>query len=449
MLMVAGHLRIQNGIYQIILSYKDPDGKRRTKSISTGLSVKGNARKAEQMLQKARQEFSPPAPSEDTRGVDAKDHLSEQADTEAVFSQEEKRLTTFSPEHSIMLSSASQILFCDFMLHWLQSMRSQVEANTLSGYSFNVKHRIYPYFRDKGYTLAQIEEYPLLIQEFYDYALNTLHVSGNTVLHYHANIRKALKTAFKTGVIKSNPADRIDRPRKNPYKGEVYNASELSVLFDVFRTDPLALAVVFASFYGLRRSEILGLKWDSIDFERNMITISHIVTQATVDGKYQILQKDRTKNLSSLRSLPLVPQLKEALLERLEQQSRNRMLYGNSYCHDFDAYIFVTPSGKLMKPDYVTTHFRLICDKNNLKHIRFHDLRHSCASLLYENGVDLKAIQEWLGHSTISTTANIYTHLNYKNKITSANAILSIIPGGISAHEEGILTGEQDYKKRI
>lgn len=234
--------------------------------------------------------------------------------------------------------------------------------------------------------------------------------------------------AFKAGILDVNPADRIDRPRKVSFKANVYNSSELATLFEVFRSDLLELAIILASFYGLRRSEVIGLKWDAIDFERKTITIQHVVTQATVDGKYKTIQKDRTKNQSSLRSLPLVPPVEAALMREREQQLQNRKIYGSSYCKKYTEYIYVDPLGQLIKPSYVTEHFRWVCDKNGLKHIRFHDLRHSCATLLYENGVDMKAIQEWLGHSTISTTANIYTHLNYRNKIASANAILGIIP---------------------
>lgn len=84
--------------------------------------------------------------------------------------------------------------------------------------------------------------------------------------------------------------------------------------------------------------------------------------------------------------------------------------------------------GELVKPNYLTQHFDVVLKKHKLKKIRFHDLRHSCASLLYANGVSLKEIQEWLGHSDIGTTSNIYTHLDYSSKVSSANAILAAYP---------------------
>lgn len=87
--------------------------------------------------------------------------------------------------------------------------------------------------------------------------------------------------------------------------------------------------------------------------------------------------------------------------------------------------------GELIKPGYLTQHFPALLEKKGLKRIRFHDLRHSCASRLYANGVALKDIQEWLGHSDIGTTSNIYTHLDYSNKVSSANAIMSAYPNTI------------------
>lgn len=140
-----------------------------------------------------------------------------------------------------------------------------------------------------------------------------------------------------------------------------------------------------------------------------------------------MIKKDKPKTKSSNRSLPLVPQLEELLVKLLRNQQLNAKLFGDSYNKEFKEYINVDPMGNLIKPNFVTQHFQLICDKNELKHIRFHDLRHSCATLLYDSGIDMKAIQEWLGHSNISATMNIYAHLNYKNKVISANAIAGII----------------------
>ena len=88
----------------------------------------------------------------------------------------------------------------------------------------------------------------------------------------------------------------------------------------------------------------------------------------------------------------------------------------------------VDPMGKRIRPDFLSQHFPDFLVAHQMKRIRFHDLRHSCASLLYANGVSLKEIQEWLGHSDISTTSNIYTHLDFSSKVSSANAIVSIFP---------------------
>lgn len=420
--MVAGHLRVQNGIYQMILSYKDCDGKRKTKSISTGLTVKGNARKAERMLQTARKDFQIP----NMESLYRREASHNKSSSVRLPNQNVKILP--SVDSSLLLLPKEQIRFCDYMLYWLQSSRKNLGEDTYSGYQYAIENRIYPFFSDKGYSLAEIEEQPFLIQSYYDYESETYGISANTVNHRHANIRKALQDAFKIGLIKSNPADRLTKPKLDTFQSSVYNQNELSILFQIFKGDPLEAAIYFASFYGLRRSEVIGLKWSSIDFERKTITIRHVVTQATVDGKYKLIKKNRTKTKASTRSLPLVPQFEQLLYQLLERQENNRIACGKSYCNEFNDYIFVNATGQLIKPGYVSQHFRYVCDKHKLKHIRFHDLRHSCATLLYENGVDMKAIQEWLGHSNISTTLNIYTHLDYKNKVQSANAIIGILP---------------------
>ena len=122
---------------------------------------------------------------------------------------------------------------------------------------------------------------------------------------------------------------------------------------------------------------------------------------------------------------PLVGSFAEYFKEVKAAQEVNKKVCGNCYNYEYDGYVFVDELGNLMRPDYLTSYFPQYIQKHGCKRMRFHDLRHSCASLLLANGVPLKQIQEWLGHSDFSTTANIYAHLDYTSKLFSAKAMVS------------------------
>lgn len=175
----------------------------------------------------------------------------------------------------------------------------------------------------------------------------------------------------------------------------------------------------------LEEKKYFGLKWPAFDFKANTITIKHKVTQATVNKKRVVVQKDRTKNKSSYRSLPLIKTIRELLLKEKERQEKNKQLYGNTYKND-DNYVFVKDDGELMKPDTISRKFSKFLEDRELRKIRLHDLRHSCASILLANGISMKEIQEWLGHSSYNTTANIYAHLDSSAKKKSANTINNV-----------------------
>ena len=133
------------------------------------------------------------------------------------------------------------------------------------------------------------------------------------------------------------------------------------------------------------------------------------------------------KNKTSNRVLPLLPQAEELLLKHKEQVENNKKLLGKSYDTRYLDYVCVDNLGRLILPNRLSHNFIKIIRKNNLKHIRFHDLRHSCASIMLSNGVPMKQIQEWLGHADFGTTANIYSHLDfYKTKQNSANTISNV-----------------------
>ena len=137
-----------------------------------------------------------------------------------------------------------------------------------------------------------------------------------------------------------------------------------------------------AAYYGLRRSEVVGLRWDAIDFERKTISIKHTAMDIYDDGQHYLVLKDRTKTKSSCRTLPLVAPFEELLLRIKEEQALNRRLCGNCYCTKYLDYIYVNELGELMRPDYLSTKLPKLLEEHNMRRIRFHDLRHSCASLL-------------------------------------------------------------------
>ena len=168
--------------------------------------------------------------------------------------------------------------------------------------------------------------------------------------------------------------------------------------------------------YGLRRSEVMGLKWDAIDFDNNMLSIKHTVVQNDT-----IVRKDKTKNHSSKRSYPLMDDIKGILLGLKSEQDNNREHFGSKYIQS--DYVFTKPDGTLIRPDYVSQKLRKILKQHNLPYIRFHDMRHSCATLLLSLGFSMKEIQEWLGHANLQTTANIYAHVDLKQKVNMINTV--------------------------
>ena len=388
--MVAGHLTLKNDRYYAVLNYRNAGGQRKTKWIALGLPEKGNKRKAEAELARLRAEFEPPKEVGDL---------------------------------------SSDMLFADYLLEWLEIAKGRLAVATYSSYAAMIKKPIGPYFRQRNLTLRELEARHL--QMFYSEMLRK--VKPNTVIHYHAIIHSALKYAVKTDMLVQNVADKVDRPKKNSFQPVFLSAEEMQKMFEALRGTKLELPVLVAAFYGFRRGEVLGLKWDAIDFERGTISVIRTVTTITLDGKQTEIEQQSAKTKSSLRTLPLIGSFREYFLQVKEAQELNKQICGNCYNHKYDGFVFVDELGERMRANYLTSAFPKFLESHGLRRMRFHDLRHSCASLLLANGVPLKHIQEWLGHSDFTTTANIYAHLDYKSKITSAQAMetgLALPEGG-------------------
>jgi len=371
--MVTGSVHVRKGIFHMQFRFKDATGNWKQKWKSTGLKEKGNKRKAEQQLNALLAEYN--------------------ADGGYV--------------------EPSKILFCDFVRDWVEINKSKLQPTTYMGYTHMLTKHVYPHFQSLALQLKDIS--PDTIQRYYNAKLDE-GLNPNTIIKQHAVIRSALQYAVKTKLIKDNPCDYVDKPKRKKYVGEFYTADEIKQLLDVSKGTTVEVPIFIAAYFGLRRSEVLGCRWSSVDFSNKVLKVEHKVVRIIKDGKLVNYATNDLKTESSYRVLPLDDRLLEFLARVKKRQEWNKRVCGDSYSTEYEDYICVNDLGVLINPDYVTDCFSKILKRNGLKHIRYHDLRHSCASLLLHLGYSMKEVQEWLGHSNYLTTANLYSHVDPRNK---------------------------------
>ena len=375
---MTGSLTIKNGKYYAVLNIYE-DGKRKKKWINSGLPEKGNKRKAEAFLREKIAEY------ERLEGIVQTD-----------------------------------ILFADYVRHWLTHIARKVDEVTMQGYQTLADSHILPYFDQKKVPLRSIDH--TMIQRYMDEKQESGRLDGKgslspRSLRLHKNIiSQTLDLAVQTKLIPANPCQFVELPQNVRYESTFYTAAQLQDLFTALQGDELLPLVKITALYGLRRSELLGLQWDSIDFERKTMTIRHTVSKVT-----EVVAKDKTKNASSRRSFPLTVEAEAIFRRAKELEQQNRAAFGREYQEN--AYVFKWADGHPYSPDYISHRFNRLLKKHELPHIRFHELRHSCASLLIDMGFTLKDVQEWLGHSDIKMTANIYAHLDTARKTNMADSI--------------------------
>lgn len=421
---VKNYIREKSGLYYAVMVYTNVRGERKEKWFPTKLPVKGNKTKAEAFSRKILREFE--IPREDLCYHEVKEDVSidgSQPIEPQLLSAVLDKITL----SELSSEQVSNLLFADYMKMYLpltKKRKKRIQEITYAGYADNVKFPIEPYFRKKKIRLKDLTAQD--IQDFYDVQLDR--VKPNTVIHYHAIIRLALCYARKMGYIKENPIEQVEKPEKNKFVGSYYTPDEVNQLISLTKGTKLEIAVIFACFYGIRRSECVGLRWSAFDFENNIFHINHTVVLTSVNGKRTLVTKDAAKTDATIRSMPLSADIKKRLLEIKCMQENNKKRLKKNYNNQWTDYLMVTESGDLISPDYVTDAFRRLVKKNKMRHIRFHDLRHTCASLLLNKGkVTMKDIQEWLGHSDYKTTANIYAHLDLSSKYSSLETLDSII----------------------
>lgn len=345
--------------------------------ISTGLSARGNKKKATVFLEQQINKFS-----ENAAG-----------------------------------GGASDILLADYFERWLPNMEDKIRPNTFRAYKSNMENHIIPYFREKKIRLQQL--CPVNLEDYYEYAKKQ-GLSATTIKHHHQNISKALSDAIHDKLLMYNPASAARTPKTEKFKAKFLTPKQLEQLMILIKGTVIELPVQLCSIYGFRRSEVLGLKWEYIDFEQRTLTVAETLQQH-IGGSYV----DDTKNESSRRVLPLTQQAYDLLLKQKEQQKEREKIMGSYYFKS--DYVCTWADGKVIQPNYLTRSFHEILQKSDLPMVRLHDLRHSTASNLIEQNVSIVTVASWLGHSSPTTTLNFYAHSNIEQKKKAANVIDSML----------------------
>lgn len=410
--MITGSVQVNKGnYYYLVLNIYNELGKRKPQWKPTGLKVDSNERKNNQNKKQAEKMLQ-----EELVRINAENSFS-------------NRIPQVAKN-----SKYSNMLFCDYMIEWLNNQRNQVKPNTYIGYEQKIKGRLYKYFKLQKIKLIDLRAGDL--QDFINHLFNE-GLKGNTICHYLSNINSALKEAVTKDIIPVNPLDKIPAVKKDEFIAEFYTDDELLEFIEIVKTNKLKLPLILAAVYGLRREEVLGITWNAIDFNHKAIVISKTVGRGKYLGKTQFLFKDIPKNQSSYRTLPLFDFIADLLLKTKAKYKNDKKFFKNTYCNEYQEYICLMENGELMKPDYIDRNFSKILKDNNFKKIRLHDLRHSCATLLLRNGVPMSEIQKWLGHSSIKTTER-YAHLNQNDKQIPAQMIFNKLNSAFETNKKNI-----------
>lgn len=390
--MLKYSLQINKGIWHVSFYVKDINGKRKQKQLSTGFKAYNGSREVNK-------------------------HKADLKAQEIVAKYE-----------GLTHSDYVNWTLDKYVSDWLARDKPNIALTTYDKYVSMLNRHITPYFSALGLPLRDIK--PIHLERYCTAKIDE-GLSPTTVIKHIGLIRPALKDAVKNGYIRTNPAELMQKPKKAKTEARFYNAEQLKQLLSVAMGTPIEVPVVLGILLGLRRSEIVGLRWSAIDFDNMILSINQKAVTGMVDGKTQTVISKTLKTEASESDFKLNTDLCDYLKALREKQSkipRETKAYMDYLCID--------AVGNLLKPDYITAKFRKLLKANNLPPIRFHDLRHSCISLLANDSrFTMKQVQDYARHANFLTTANVYSHTNFDIKRTELDCITANFKGLLSVNQ--------------
>lgn len=341
-----------------------------------------------------------------------------------LISEQEELLQQAIAEREAKKNEDSKPLFVDALNDWLSRRKRDVRQNTFESYQLYANVHIIPFFAPLGLRIDEVT--PRHIQRYIDSKYNSGQ-SANSLKKHLVVIKGVFDECYRLEIIASNPCSKAKLPKLIRHEGQAYTVEQATTLLKAAESDRMRPLIMLALFLGLRRSECLGLRWQDIDFDKNIVHICNTVVKLVTT-----IEDEHTKSRASRRNLYLNSALRQYLIEWHAEQERNQKIMGEQYGDTGGEVVHVCTfaDGRPISPDYASHHFPAFLSKNNLPKIKFHELRHTAGSILLNNGVDLKSVQEFLGHERASTTMDIYIHSLAENKVVAGNTLDNLMNYG-------------------
>lgn len=362
---VHGSLTNHRGFWRVVITYYDENNKRRQKTFSTGIEAPKNKRKAEAILQERIVEFS-------------------------------RNLPTFQKD-------ITQISVSDWVKETLDKRAKNVRDTSMETYEQNYNRYIKDYF--SNVMLRDIK--PIDMDRYY--SLMSQKLSTNSLAILRTVLNRAFEEAVMLELIQKNPLKCIVKSKGAAPRGQnkrVLTLDEAKDVLEKIKDENIYPIIYVTLTYGLRRGEVLGLTWDDVDFENRTIKIRK--TMVNVKGGTEV--KDYCKTNSSVRTCTITDEVYNILKNVIKTQEMFKALYKDEYIENDYNFVFTCQNGKMRSPRGLSSSYKYILSKHGIDATRIHDLRHTAATLMFENGASAAVVQHALGHSNISTTMNVYVH---------------------------------------
>lgn len=346
-----GSLQTKGGKYYAVFNIVKPDGKKSTKWISTGCAVPKEKKKAERFLKAKELEYdvmeSSEGPEDDGLIMGSIGSSVGQAIVPVLTPTGQLMYA-----QNIQVQQPTETPFYSYIQTWLKRKKadSSIDVITYEQYESLCENHLVPYFKKKKCTLETINYRN--IQEYIDFEAKCGNKKTKTGLSPKTigTLKKVSSQIFKTArrdkLITDNPCEFVNVPKQIKSERNILTLEQMQKFFSCIKSEKIYPIIYITTVYGLRRSEVLGIMWDSIDYEKMTVTIKHTVVQ----GK-KLYKKDSTKNESSHRTYPMSSEIKEIFLSLKREEEDNKKRYGKGYINN--DYVFKWENGEIIKPDYL------------------------------------------------------------------------------------------------